>query len=55
MEEKTIVKLGTMACGTFIACFALSQGHNGYLALVAVVALFGGEKVLEKLIGRNKE
>lgn len=37
-------------CGTAIAMFALWLGYDGYLALVAVGALFGVE-----LYGQRKE
>jgi len=36
-----------------LALYALSLGYDGYLSLAAVIALFGGEKVLDRWI--NKE
>ena len=50
MDEKTLVKLFYAGCGTIIACFALYLGYDGKLALLAVGGLFGGEKLIEKLM-----
>lgn len=50
MDEKTIVKLFYAGCGTVIACVALFLGFDGKLALMAVACLFGGEKILEKVL-----
>jgi len=51
-DQKLISKLFTLACGTGIAAYAMHLGYDGHLALVAVVALFGGEKMLEKLLSK---
>ena len=56
MDEQTqkfYSKMFALLCGTAIALYALSLGLDGYLSLAAVVALFGGEKVLDRWI--NKE
>lgn len=57
MDEETqkfYAKIVTLACGTAISLYALSLGYDGYLALVAVVALFGGEKALDKLLRKEE-
>ena len=56
MDEQTqkfYSKIITLICGTCVSLYALSQGYDGYLALVTVVALFGGEKVLEKVLAKE--
>jgi len=58
MDEQTqkfYTKIFTLACGTAIALYALSLGLDGYLALAAVVALFGGEKVLDRWLNKEAE
>ena len=52
-QRKFLEKLVTMGLGTVVALYALYLGYDGYLALASVVALFGGEKALEKLLSRN--
>jgi len=54
MEDKTIVKLFTLGCATLIVLFAFYMGYDGQLATLAVLGLFGGEKLLEKLLDRVK-
>jgi len=49
-DRKLISKLFTLGCGTVIALYALHLGYDGTLALYAVVGLFGGEKLLEKIL-----
>ena len=50
MDNKTIIKLFYAGCGTTIAVVAMFLGFDGKLALTAVALLFGGEKVLDKLL-----
>lgn len=55
MDEQTqkfYSKIVTLLCGTMVALYSLSLGYDGYLALVSVVALFGGEKILEKFLSK---
>ena len=60
MDKETIAEIGKIATkvtallgGIYIANTALVLGYDGYLAVVAVVGLFAGEKaltlILEKL------
>ena len=49
---KLISKLFTLGCGTGVSLYAMYLGYDGHLALVAVVALFGGEKMLEMLLSK---
>ena len=51
-DRKLISKLFTLGCGTGVSLYAMYLGYDGHLALVAVVALFGGEKMLEKLLSK---
>ena len=50
MNEKTVVKLFTLGCAVVIVLAAMMMGHNGNLATLAVIGLFGGEKLLEKFL-----
>lgn len=50
VEDATITKVVALLCATFITAFAVHNGHNGNLALYAVIGLFGGEKILGRLI-----
>ena len=54
MDNKTLIKLFYAGCGTIISCVAMVLGFDGKLALTAVVCLFGGEKVLEKIISKEE-
>jgi len=51
--QKLISKLFTLGLGGVIVIYAMSLGYDGYLAMIAVVALFGGEKALEKIISKG--
>ena len=53
MKDETILKIFALGCGTVIVITALTMGYDGHLAAGAVAALWGGEKVLEK-IGRKE-
>lgn len=37
-------------CATAVTISALLMGYDGQLALIAIVGLFGGEKLLAKLL-----
>lgn len=50
MNENTIVKLFTLGCSVVIVLAAMIMGHNGNLATLTVIGLFGGEKLLEKFL-----
>ena len=50
MEDKTIVKLFTLGCAVLIVLVAFAMGHNSNLATLNVIGLFGGEKLLEKVL-----
>ena len=47
-----MVKMFTLACATLIVLFAFSMGYDGELATLAVLGLFGGEKLLGKVLDR---
>lgn len=53
-DRKLITKMTALIGGIALSAYALHLGFDGYLALVAIVALFGGEKVLEKLLSRGE-
>jgi len=48
MEELT--KIVALVCGTAIVIVALILGYDSTLAFLAIIALFGGEKILRRLI-----
>ncbi len=50
MNDKTIVKLWTITSALIIVIVAFMLGYNGNLALYAIVGLFGGEKLLNRLL-----
>jgi hypothetical protein len=49
MNDETILKAIAMLCATIIVAAAFMVGHDGHLALTAVILLFGGEKLLAKV------
>jgi len=54
MNDATILSIFSMGCGCVIVVFALAMGYDSNLALGAVGALWGGEKVVHKLRKRNR-
>jgi len=49
MTDETFLKAFFGLLAAIIVIVAFMLGHNGQLALIAVVLLFGGEKLLEKI------
>ena len=49
MKESTLVKIVTIICCTVIVISAMAMGYDSHLAALAVVGLFGGEKLLRKV------
>jgi hypothetical protein len=51
--QKLISKCFALGGGIVITLYALSLGYDSQLAMYAIVALFGGEKVLDKLLSKK--
>ena len=49
MKDETILKLTAMVLATLIVLVAFLMGYDGRLALIALVLLFGGEKLLARI------
>lgn len=53
MNEETYLKSLAMVLATIIVLCAFIMGHDGQLAFIAVILLFGGEKLLRKISLKN--
>lgn len=53
-DRKLVAQLAYLIVGGGLCAYAMSLGYDGYLALVAVVALFGGKEVLAKFLGKGE-
>ncbi|GAI00596.1 unnamed protein product [marine sediment metagenome] len=49
MKDETSLKMCAMILATITVLCAFAMGYDGQLALIALVLLFGGEKLLEKM------
>lgn len=49
MTDETFLKSLAMVLATLIVLVAFVMGYDGQIALIAVILLFGGEKLLEKM------
>jgi len=50
LKESTIVKVTAIICSTIIVISAMYMGYDSHLAALAIAGLWGGEKVLKKLL-----